>query len=71
MDIDIIKSFLIKHNPEAHLKSIKKNIALYYCNVIIDNKKKTIYFQIPLSETDDSEFKIDMDSSKLINWIQQ
>lgn len=69
MDLDTIRKFLSETNPDAHLKSIKKNVGLYYSNISIDNSKYIAYFQIPLEEIMDLEFKIDMQSKELLNWL--
>lgn len=60
-----IKKEIYKSKPEAYLKYIRKGSAFYYAEL----NEKRIYFDIPVNDMGDAEFKTTMDAKLLIRWL--
>lgn len=71
MNISEVKKRLYKENPVASLTTIKKGIIHYMAALpdTTDHGADVIYFDVPVSDIGDAEFKAQMDSKHLNRWI--
>lgn len=68
-----IKKLLYKQNPNAKLIFIRKGIAHYVADVLIEldgeTKVEKIHFEVPITDMGDADFLYIMDGKFLIRWI--
>lgn len=73
VEINKIKKALYIEKPIANLLYIKNGIACYDSTFKIEEKPliiyKTVFFNIPVSDMGEAEFKPKMDAKLLIRWL--
>ncbi len=66
MELIEIKKSLYKEKPTAIFLMIKKGVVYYYTSL---SNEVLVYFEIPVTDMGDAEFKYEMDAKLLIRWI--
>lgn len=65
-----IKKELYKQKPTAELLYIRGGVAHYSSKIGIDGERKTIFFEVPVSDMGESDFTPKMSAQLLIRWLR-
>jgi hypothetical protein len=60
-----IKKLIYKQKPQAIFKFIRMGVAYYYA----DLDEYRVFFQIPISDMGDTDFKATEDAKLLLRWL--
>ncbi len=69
MDKTLIKKEIYKQKPTANLKFIRKNVAYYNCDILVEDINSTISFEIPTDDMGDADFYNEMEAKFLLRWL--